>query len=297
MRKGNRGLNGLETRQAGGSTPPSSGISSVRTSYKLTVEYDGTEFHGWQKQPGKRTVQEELERAVRKLDPGASKVTGAGRTDAGVHAAGQAASIRINWSHGPEKLGEALNSLLPADVAVTRAEERGAGFDARRDARERRYRYVILCRRPRSPLLDRYVCRVRYPVDFGAMRKAAALFRGRHDFSAFCLADARGKGPVREIANCQLKKRDGLILLDVSGRGFLHRMVRLMAGALLAVGSGKLEPDGIRKALAGGSTGHLGNAAPARGLTLLDVEYPGKRRENRPSKASAGHAIKPAHAS
>jgi len=242
--------------------------------FKLTVEYDGMAFNGWQKQPGKRTVQGELEKAVRKLDLGASRVVGAGRTDAGVHAAGQVASVRMDWGHGTDKLAGALNSDLPVDVAVVEARERPRDFDARRDAQERHYRYVILNRRSRSPLLDRYACRVSYALDLAAMRKAAVMFRGRHDFAAFCSADAREQGTVREITGCALVRRGDLILLNVSALGFLHRMVRLMAGALLAVGSGRLSPARIRAALKGGSTGHLADAAPARGLVLLGVGYP-----------------------
>jgi tRNA pseudouridine38-40 synthase len=251
----------------------------MRRTFKLIVEYDGTAFHGWQKQPGKRTVQGELEKAACRLDPGASRVVGAGRTDAGVHAAGQAASVRMDWSHGTDKLAGALNSDLPGDVAVVEAGERPGDFDARRDARERNYRYVIINRRSRSPLLDRYACRVPYALDMAAMRKAAAMFQGRHDFTAFCSDDALCRGTVREITECVLVRRGDLILLNVSAPGFLHRMVRLMAGALLAVGSGRLTPDRIRTALKGGGARHLADATPARGLVLLGVGYPGDSRK------------------
>lgn len=241
--------------------------------YKLTLEYDGTGFHGWQRQPGRRTVQGELERALRTLAGEPVPATGAGRTDAGVHAAGQVASARLEWRHGASRLAGALNALLPGDVSVAAAEERADGFDARRDARERRYRYLILRKAARSPLLDRFALRIGAPLDLDAMRRTAALFRGEHDFSAFCTARSRGSGPARRRVRIGLASAGPLLRLDVAAFSFLERMVRFIAGAVVAAGRGRLAPDAVRRALARGGRSPLAEAAPPRGLTLMEVRY------------------------
>ena len=204
-------------------------------------------------------------------------MAGAGRTDAGVHAAGQVARVRLEWRHGPDTLRRALNAILPPDLAVVGAAGTTAGFDPRRDAIERHYRYAILHRPARSPLLRRSAWWVPVPLGVRAMRVAAALFRGRHDFAAFCTAAARARGSVRHLARCVVTMRGPLILLDVSARGFLHRMVRMIAGAVVAAGAGRLAPARIRQALARGERVPVADAAPPQGLCLLAVRYPGER--------------------
>lgn len=247
-------------------------------SFRLTLEYDGTEFAGWQAQPGRRTVQGEVERACRETCGKAVRATAAGRTDAGVHAAGQVASVALDWRRGPERLRMALNSRLPEDVAVTACAEVADGFNARRDAVARAYRYAILTRETRSPLLRRCAWWVREPLDIGAMQSAARLFEGRHDFSAFTTAQGRARGSRREVARCRISARGPLILLDVEGNAFLHHMVRIIASALVEAGKGRLPAARIRRSLARLDPEPPAAVAPAPGLALLAVRY---RRERR----------------
>jgi tRNA pseudouridine38-40 synthase len=253
--------------------------------FKLTLEYDGTNFHGWQRQPGRRTVQGELERALGRLAGAPTRASGAGRTDAGVHATGQVASARLAWRQAPERLAGALNAILPPDLAVAAAEERADGFDARRDARERRYRYRILRRETRSPLRDRFAWRIARSLDAGAMRRAAAAFRGEHDFSGFCTVRSRRAASPRRRVRVRWTERGPFLCLEVAARTFLERMVRLMAGAVVAAGEGRLTPARLRRALARGAPRPVAPAAPARGLILVEVRY-----SRAPGGRDRGHA-------
>ncbi|MEK7475631.1 MAG: tRNA pseudouridine(38-40) synthase TruA [Candidatus Coatesbacteria bacterium] len=256
--------------------------SSATTTYRLTLEYDGTGFAGWQAQPGRRTVQGEVERACRETCGAAVPVGAAGRTDAGVHAAGQVAGVALRWGRGPDRLREALNAHLPEDIAVTGCAAAPEGFDARRDAVSRAYRYAILLRGARSPLLRRCAWWVRGPLDAGAMRDAARLFEGRRDFSAFTTAQGRARGAVRDVARCRLTARGQLLLLDVEGRSFLHHMVRLIASAVVAAGQGRLSATRIRRSLARLDSDTPVAVAPPQGLALLAVRYRGERRSRLP---------------
>jgi len=295
--------------------------------FKLILEYDGTGFAGWQVQPGKRTVQGELERALcelanfpecLRLEPPSPvgtplhrggegsygpraglagergiKVTAAGRTDAGVHATGQVVSFTMNWRHGAEKLAAALNGLLPEDVAVVAAGEAPAGFDARRWAMSRKYRYTFLLRAVRSPLDERTSWRLFPGVDAAAMRRACAPFRGRHDFTAFTTKAAAAGGAVRLVTMCALSRDGERLYLDVTGEAFLRHMVRFMAGAVAAVGQGRATVGDIRRALKGTGSAPAAPApaapAPARGLTLVSVEYgPEKARGLTPTSVGGG---------
>jgi tRNA pseudouridine38-40 synthase len=236
--------------------------------FRATVEYDGTSFAGFQAQPGARTVQGALEAALARLSGGTRQpVVGAGRTDAGVHAEGQVIAFTYPGDLPVEALTEALNGLLPSDVAIRDVRRAPAGFNPRYAARYRDYRYEIW-NGPRSPLRARTAHWVRRPLDVPAMVRAATAFEGRHDFSAFGGADAQ---PVRTIHHVRIRAVGPLVTIDVRGDAFLRGMVRRMVAALLAVGTGKLEPSAVRTMLEANEPALGGAAAPARGLTLRRV--------------------------
>jgi len=248
--------------------------------FKLVLEYDGTGFAGWQVQPGRRTVQGEMEKALGGLAGEAVRVTAAGRTDAGVHATGQVVSFTMNWRHGARKLAAALNTVFPGDLAVVGAAEAAAGFDARRWAHSRKYRYTFLLRAVRSPLEERRAWRLDPGLDVAAMRRACALFRGRHNFTVFTTKAAAAGGAIRRITGSTLSREGERLHLEVTGEAFLHHMVRFMAAALAAVGQGRATVADIRRALAGKGSAPAA-PAPARGLALVCVEYgPGRPRRD-----------------
>lgn len=244
--------------------------------FLVTLEYDGTDFAGWQKQPGRRTVQGELEKALHLITGRETPVTGAGRTDRGVHATGQAASFSMeNWKSAPEVLATALNAKLPLDVAVTRVWETPKWFSARQDAVSRTYQYAFLLSPVRQPLAERYAFRVEKSPDYNAMKKAASLFRGTHDFCSFAREPEGGKWTRRTITRCALSRHGRFIFLDVQSGGFLRHMVRNMAAAVLGVGLGVIKPGVIRKALAMPSNRPPLAMLPPHGLTLTQVRFTG----------------------
>ena len=253
--------------------------------FKATVEYDGTEFSGFQLQPGSRTVQGELEAALARLSGGIRQpVVGAGRTDAGVHATGQVIAFTYPGSLSVEALTEALNGTLPPDVAVRDLRRAPAGFNPRYAARYREYRYSIW-NGPRSPLRERTALWVRQDLDASAMARAAAAFEGSHDFSAFGGADPQ---PVRTVHRLRVRRDGPLVTIDVRADAFLRGMVRRMVAALLAVGKGQLDASAVPGLLRGGVPALGGAAAPARGLCLRRVAL-GRRQERDATAQDAGH--------
>jgi len=246
------------------------------TRYRATVEYDGTEFAGFQAQrPGVRTVQGELEAALARLNGGARQpVDGAGRTDAGVHATGQVIAFTDPGRLSAEALTEALNGTLPPDVAVRDIRRVPAGFHPRYAARYREYRYTIW-NGSRSPLLERTTFRVRNPLDTNAMARAAAAFEGRHDFTAFGGADPQ---PVRTVHRIRVRRDGNRVTIDVRADAFLRGMVRRMVAALISVGTGKIGEDAVVAALLERAPAFRGAAAPARGLCLRRVALGRRQR-------------------
>jgi tRNA pseudouridine38-40 synthase len=244
----------------------------VRT-IRLTLEYDGTRFVGWQRQARGRTVQAEVERAVAALAQAPTPVVGAGRTDAGVHALGQVAHFRTDCRLAADKIAGALNALLPPDVSVPEAAEAPASFHARRDARFRVYRYVILRRLRPSAFLRPYTLYVPGPLDDAAMRAGLALLAGAHDFRAFCALSAPTRTTACTLALADLSTRDDLLILTFGADRFLRHMVRMMVGTLLRIGQGSLSPDIIGRLMTAGRDGSGGPAAPAHGLYLVHVGY------------------------
>jgi tRNA pseudouridine38-40 synthase len=236
--------------------------------FRATVEYDGTEFAGFQLQRGARTIQGELEAALARLSGGMRQpVMGAGRTDAGVHATGQVIGFTYPGSLSAEGLTEALNGNLPPDVAIRDVRRAPAGFNPRYAARYRDYRYSIWNGR-RSPLHERTAHWVRVDLDLAAMARAATALEGRHDFSAFGGADPQ---PVRTVHRIRIRRSGSLVTIDVRADAFLRGMVRRIVGTLLAVGTGKLEASAVGTLLTAGTPALDGAAAPAKGLCLRRV--------------------------
>jgi tRNA pseudouridine38-40 synthase len=236
--------------------------------FRATVEYDGTEFAGFQLQREARTIQGELEAALARLSGGIRQpVMGAGRTDAGVHATGQVIAFTYPGSLSVEDLTVALNGNLPPDVAIRDVRRAPAGFNPRYAARYREYRYSIW-NGPRSPLRERMAHWVRADLDLAAMARAATALEGRHDFSAFGGADPQ---PVRTVHRIRVRRTGSLVTIDVRADAFLRGMVRRLVAALLAVGMGKLEASAMGSLLTAGTPALEGAAAPAKGLCLRRV--------------------------
>ena len=238
---------------------------------RLILAYDGTDFCGWQRQPRVRTVQGEIERALAKIAGPRIPVVGAGRTDAGVHARGQAASFRSDLRLGDDDLRKALNSWLPDDVRVISARTVPAEFHARKSARSKVYRYRIIHSRLISPFDFRYALQWPGQLDVERMVEAARLFERRADFSAF--SSNRLLQPVRRVMRSEIKKRGREITYTIEADGFLRYMVRAIVGTLLEVGRGKITPGAIEGLFAGRKRSLRSPTAPAKGLCLIKVVY------------------------
>jgi tRNA pseudouridine38-40 synthase len=241
---------------------------------KLTLSYDGTDFSGWQTQPGFRTVQETLEAAIAKLT-GEPKIqlSASGRTDAGVHAVGQVANFQTASALPCDTLVRAINWQLSEDVVVRKAVDVPEGFDANRDAVKKLYRYVIHDAPTVNPFMRRYACQSRYPLDAEAMRRAAEPLEGRHDFSSFETAGAERVSSIRTILHVAVNRFGEWIWIDVEADGFLYNMVRAIAGTLMDVGRGHTSEDQTPEILRSRDRSRGGPTAPAQGLYLVRVTY------------------------
>jgi tRNA pseudouridine38-40 synthase len=249
--------------------------------FKLTLQYDGTDFHGWQMQGELRTVQRELTRVLSLLDGRDVVVHGSGRTDAGVHAEGQVASVEIQRSFTPEKLRAAINGNLESDVRVVAAQIVSQEFHARYSARGKTYIYRVVNGPVLSPFWTRYALLEARPLDLDRISNCAALFLGEHDWTAFSAAQTDVESRVRTITGlavrerCDKRAQGRMIEMTVTADGFLRYMVRSIAGTLLAVGRGALDDEVVRRAIDEGDRAIVGATAPAKGLTLLSVAYDG----------------------
>lgn len=239
--------------------------------YRVVLGYDGTDFRGWQRQPGDRTVQGVLEEALFRVTRKKVAVHGAGRTDAGVHALGQVAGFRGAFTLSDAVLLRALNAVLPEDVRVFRLEEAPAGFHARRSARSKLYRYRIAVTPQPDPLERRCVLHWPYPLNVAAMRRAARLFVRTADFTAF--SSNRDRSPVRTVTRSELRRSGGELVYTVESRGFLRYMVRTIVGTLLEVGRGRLRPEDVEDLFRTKDRSRAGATAAAKGLTLVRVDY------------------------
>ena len=248
--------------------------------FKLTIAYDGTDFHGWQIQKNKPTIQGELISVLRRLTQEEVQVNGAGRTDAGVHALGQVANFRTQSGLSAQEFQRALNALLPFSIRILGAEETGPAFNARFSAKSKTYRYRLYRGKVVPPFLWRYVVHYPFPLDEQAMKDAAARFTGVHDFSSFAAStgsedDDKERNMVREIYSAELKRtEDGEELwFTVHGHSFLRYMVRKMVGTLLDVGRGKLAAGDIDKLFELKDRSKSGPTMPPQGLCMVKVEH------------------------
>ncbi len=242
---------------------------------RLTIAYDGTDFHGWQYQPALPTVQGLLIEACGRVLGEPVKVVGASRTDAGVHALRQVASVTTESAMSPEALGRALNALLPPAVRVMGAAQALPSFNARRSAIGKRYAYLIDRGQYADPFLRHFAWHLPRPLDAARLAVALRFVRGKHDFSAFCAAAGRGRSPVCTVRATRVASRGRWLVLCVSADSFLHHMVRNLVGTLVEVGRGAAPADWMAEVLAGRDRTRAGPTAPARGLTLIRVLYPG----------------------
>ena len=245
------------------------------TILRLDLAYDGTDFAGWQVQPGRRTVQGALEAALSRILNRPVRVAGSGRTDAGVHARGQVASAEVETSLGEERLRLGLNALLPEDLRLTGLTFESPGFHARRSATGKEYRYEIAQGEVLSPFLARYRWHYRRRLDERAMNRATEPLLGRHDFSSFASTGGQAEDHRREIRLARFERvESGDLVFRVEADGFLYRMVRNLVGTLVEIGRGRRPAEEMGALLAARDRRAAGPTAPARGLFLHEVSYP-----------------------
>jgi len=251
--------------------------------WKLTLAYDGTDFHGWQVQPGYSTIQGELADAIERITSDRVLPQGSGRTDAGVHARAQVASCELAAPIPPQNLHRALNRTLPPAIRILSAEHAPTSFHARHSVRSKTYEYRIHRGEICPPWTARYVYALNWPLDVEKMRRAAAVVLGEHDFTSFAATDpdlaARQSGPetkannVRTIFSSEWAEEDDLLIYRVRGNGFLHHMVRNLVGTFLDAGRGHIAPEDITTIVQQKSRAAAGVTAPPRGLFLDSVDY------------------------
>ena len=239
----------------------------------LTIEYDGTRYAGWQRQANALAVQQVVEEKLAKLARQPVTLHGASRTDAGVHALGQSAHFDTGSAIPGEKFSFALNTLLPPDIRVRASEEVPPSFHARFSSKGKRYRYLFHVS-PHAGALNRLThAHIIYPLDEALMAREAESLVGTHDFAAFAASGSVVRDTVRTIHRAEIARDGTEIRLTIEGNGFLYNMVRIIAGTLVGVGSGKLEPGAFARAIASGNRLDLGVTAPPHGLTLMEVFY------------------------
>jgi len=241
---------------------------------RLLLEYDGSRYHGWQRQSGDLSIQQVLEESLQRLTGEPVKLIGSGRTDAGVHALGQVASFRTGSTIPLKAFHEGLNSMLPYDIAVLEAREAPPEFHARKAALSKTYEYRILNRPSRSPLHHHYGWWVSHKLDAAALTAAALALPGEHDFSAFRASGSGNRNPVRRVLAARWQTHPGgWLRFTISGNGFLRGMVRSLVGTMVEVGKGKAEPALLVELLKSGERRRAGPTAPPQGLYLVAVVY------------------------
>ncbi len=253
--------------------PPAAPPGDLRRNIKLLIEYDGTNFRGWQAQPDARTVQGALEQAVLQVTGERVRTHGAGRTDAGVHAVGQVANFLTRSTIPGARFARALTRQLPDDVVVRSSQEVPPDFHARHSATGRVYGYRILCREMRAPLLRFRAWQVPWALDAARMRAGARALIGEHDFRAFAAGLEPDEVTVRELRRIEIEECGGELVLTFEARSFLRRMVRMVTGTLVEIGRGKWAPERSAEILAARENRLSGAAAPAHGLTLQEAFY------------------------
>ncbi len=245
--------------------------------YVLKIAYDGTEYAGWQRQKNALSVQECVEEAILTALHSDVRVTGSGRTDAGVHAAGQICHFKADFTVPANRMPQCLNPYLPPSIRVLESWEGDDNFDACRSAKRKTYRYRLYVGASEHPLLDRYATRVESLPSLDVIRSYCPEFEGEHDYKAFCASGSSVKTTVRTVYSVRVEEgvEYGVRVLDmfVTGNGFLYNMVRTMAGELVELSIGKRSVEALREAFVTGNRSLLGKTMPAKGLTMMSVEY------------------------
>lgn len=239
----------------------------------LKIAYDGTDYFGWQRQNGFISVQQRLEEGLSAMLGKETAVRGSSRTDTGVHALGQGAVFQSDFTIPTERIPFALNTFLPNDIVCTGAREVGEGFHPQYSVVEKTYRYSIVNDTFINPLLDRYAAFAEKELDAEKMSRACGYFLGEHDFKAFCASGSDAKTTVRTIYALTVVRNKNIIDIEVTGSGFLYNMVRIIAGTLCDVGSGKIRPEDIEQIIKSKDRTQAGKTMPPKGLTLMNIVY------------------------
>lgn len=239
----------------------------------MTIEYDGKDFNGWQKQPNKLNIQGEIERAIEGVTKEKVELYASGRTDAGVHALGQVANFKTNSNIPIEKMATAINSQLKYSIRIKKAEEVEEKFHSRYNCKEKTYMYIINNEEQASAIFRNMEYHFPKKLDIEKMQKAAKYFEGEHDFSAFKSSGTSSKSSVRKIYNADVSTYNGRIIIKLTGNGFLYNMVRIIAGTLLEVGRGAIKPESIKEIIEDKDRKKAGKTLPPHGLYLVKVEY------------------------
>jgi tRNA pseudouridine38-40 synthase len=269
----------VEKRQSNRAADRSVQGSDGLQNYLLTIQYDGTDFHGWQVQNNTRTVQGEITSALSLLEERPCILHGAGRTDAGVHAEAQRANVHLSRATGPEKLRAAINGNIGRDVRITQIDEVAEEFHARFSAKEKTYRYVIFNAPYISPFWLRYAAHEARPLDLEVMRSVAKLFCGEHDWTAFSSAQSESKTRTRTVTGLEIgsyfctRTKGHIVEITISATGFLRYMARSIAGTLMAAARGEISEQSVERAIRTGERELAGDTAPPQGLTLVSVRY------------------------
>ncbi|MEA1948015.1 MAG: tRNA pseudouridine(38-40) synthase TruA [Thermodesulfobacteriota bacterium] len=242
--------------------------------FKITIEYDGTAYHGWQRQADDRTIQGEIEKALMTITGNKVTLTGAGRTDAGVHAFGQVANFHCRTALDPGVFLKGLNSLLPKDIVITRCTQVSVKFHARYDAKSKSYHYRILNRDLPAAIFRQYAWHIRKRLNLDAMLNSLCYIIGTHDFKAFEGTGSPRANTIRSVMHADIEKMDdGYLVFKIQGNGFLRFMVRNIVGTFVDVGLGKITPRDINRVLVSKDRNLAGITAPAHGLFLMQVNY------------------------
>ena len=240
---------------------------------KLTIEYDGKDFNGWQKQPNKLNIQGTIEQAIKSIADEDVELNASGRTDAGVHALGQVANFKTNSQIPIEKFAIAINSKLKKSIVIKKAEEVDERFHSRLSCKKKTYRYIINNSEEGSAIYRNLETHIPQKLDVDKMKEAVKYFEGEHDFKAFKASGTSGKNSVRTIFETNIYQKENRIYIELTGNGFLYNMVRIIAGTLVEVGLGKIEPTNIPEIIKEGKREKAGKTLPPNGLYLLKVMY------------------------
>ena len=240
---------------------------------KLTIEYDGKDYNGWQKQPNKLNIQGTIERAIKEITGEDVDLIASGRTDAGVHAFGQVANFKTKSNIPIDKIAIAINSKLKKSIVIKSAEEVDNRFHSRLNCKQKTYRYIINNSEFPSAIYRNLECHIPYKLDIEKMKEAAKYFEGEHDFKAFKASGTSSKSSVRKIYKAEVYKNDNKIYIELTGNGFLYNMVRIIAGTLVEVGTGKIKPEEIPDIIRNKKRENAGKTLPPQGLFLLEVKY------------------------